>query len=147
MACPFFMPVQPLRRDHWLHAPRLPLGDDYRGLCQAGAELFQPSESSQQDLCNCGYARGRCDRFPTESADAVRFSVVQEDDARIRLIYVLERAHAPEAHGVIEYSKPAARMEGNVDARLLAQAGAFVQSYLRNATAAGPPPRDSAAIA
>lgn len=132
MACPFFEPVQPLGREQWLHAPRFPLGEAYRGLCHAGVEPFEPTESSQEELCNCGYARGRCDRFPAESADAVRFSVASEDDQRLRVIYVFERRHAPETHGVIEYSKPLAKLEFELDRRLYALALAFIRSHLRN---------------
>ena len=132
MACPFFVPSAPLGRDHWLRAPRFPLGEAYRGVCQAGAEPFEPTVESQEEVCNCGYARGRCDRFPGGSADAVRFSVIADDDARIRVVYVFERDHAPDGHGVIEYSKPAAKIEGDLSGPALAQAHAFVASYLRN---------------
>jgi hypothetical protein len=125
------VPVRPLSREHWLRAPRLPLGDAYRGLCHAGPEPFEPPIDSQEDVCNCGYARGRCDRFPAEGADAIRFSVIADDEARIRIVYVFERAHAPDGHGVIEYLKSAAKVETDVDVRLLAQARAFIGSYLR----------------
>jgi hypothetical protein len=132
VACPFFEPIEPLGREQWLHAPRFPLGECYRGLCRAASEPFEPPESAQDELCNCGYARGRCDRFPLESADAVRFSVASEDDERLRIIYIFERRHAPETHGVIEYSKALARLESELDQHLFALAIAFVRSYLRN---------------
>jgi hypothetical protein len=132
VACPFFEPVQPLGREQWLHAPRFPLGECYRGRCRATSERFEPPESAQDELCNCGYARGRCDRFPAESADAVRFSVAYEDDQHIRIIYIFERRHAPETYGVIEYSKPLARLDSELDSRLFALAIAFIRSHLRN---------------
>lgn len=130
MACPFFVPVEPLGRDHWLHAPRFPLGEAYRGVCQARAEPFTPPESSLEDVCNCGYARGRCDRFPQDAADAVRFSVIAENEEHIRVVYVLERDHAPESHGVVEYSKATAEIVGAAG-RLEAQARAFIATHLR----------------
>jgi hypothetical protein len=133
VACPFFVPTTPLGREHWLHAPRFPLGDAHRGVCRAAAEPFLPPESSLEDLCNCGYARGRCDRFRPEGADAVRFSLAFEDDARIRVVYVLERNHAPQEHGVVEYLKSSGKMETQLDAILLAQATAFIESHLRRA--------------
>jgi len=52
----------------------------------------------QREVCNCGYARGRCGHFPDdERVDAVRFSLGTGD----RLIYILEKDHAPIEHGEI----------------------------------------------
>lgn len=133
MACPFFLPVTRLDQNGWIHAPRLPLGDPYGGTCQARpAEPFEPPESALHDLCNCGYARGRCDRFPAESvADAVRFSVTSIEPDLIRFVYVLERNHAPVEHGTFAY---AIRESGFVDAlpslMLEAQARSFLEGYL-----------------
>jgi hypothetical protein len=132
VACPFFEPVQPLGREQWLHPPRFPLGEAYRGLCHTAPEPFAPPESAQRELCNCGYARGRCDRFPAESSDAVRFSVASENDQSLRIIYIFERRHAPQTHGVIEYSKPLAALPPDLDRRLYALALAFVRTHLRN---------------
>ena len=144
MACPFFVPVRRLgNRDKWLHAPRLPLGDAYRGFCKAGAEPFEPPEPSQDEFCNCGYARGHCDRFPAEGADAVRFSLLSEDSARVRLVYILEKNHAPVEHGVIEYVRCGSRMEGTAQELLLAQCRAFLESHSKNKTAADSPPLES----
>ncbi|HLH39629.1 MAG TPA: hypothetical protein VKX39_10815 [Bryobacteraceae bacterium] len=139
MACPFFVPVEPLGRRHWRHAPRFPLGEAYRGVCQAAAEPFTPPESRLEEICNCGYARLRCDRFPAGAPDAVRFSLIAEDKQRIRIVYVLERDHAPHSHGAIEYSKADAGLPGAAG-RLEAQARAFVASHLRRA---GQPAPDS----
>ena len=133
MACPFFMPVTRLDQNGWIHAPRLPLGDPCAGVCHARPEeLFEPPEPSVQDLCNCGYAEGRCERFPaTSAADAVRFSVVSADADTVRLVYILERRHEPVEHGTLTY---AIRQAGFVDtpptAILGAQARAFVTSHL-----------------
>lgn len=97
MACPFFMPIERLDDGPWIHAPRLPLGGSYRGTCHARpGEVIEPPDS-HRDLCNCGYARGRCDRFPEDSvADAVRFSMTGN-----QLTYVLERDCAPVEHGIV----------------------------------------------
>ena len=59
----------------------------------------QPAESTQREVCNCGYARGRCEHFPAGmEADAVRFSMGADG----RLIYIFEKDHAPLEHGVID---------------------------------------------
>src|SRR5437870_1571679 len=69
-------------------SPRLPLGDPYYGTCLARPkELFDPPEAVQRDLCNCGYARGRCDHFTDDAAaDAVRFSVTGDESGIVRLV-------------------------------------------------------------
>ena len=135
MACPFFLPLRRVdEADRWVHAPRLPLGDFYRGVCRARpGEVVDPDESVQRELCNCGYARGRCERFPLDAAaDAVRFSVTGESGDVVRIVYILERDHAPLDHGAMEY-RVAEGAFASVDASelLLAQARAFVESYLR----------------
>ena len=98
MACPFFKPARQLDAGGWDPAPRLPLGDAWGGECTVqGAE--QPAESIQREVCNCGYARGRCEHFPADTAaDAVRFSMGADG----RLIYIFEKDHAPLEHGDIE---------------------------------------------
>lgn len=139
MACPFFVPIARLDQDGWIHAPRLPLGNPYTGICQARPEEpFDPPEPSQHDLCNCGYARGRCDRFPTESAaDAVRFSITSLETDLVRLTYVLERNHAPVEYGALKYAIGESRF---VDAPPLPilemQAKAFLQSHLNRGSQA-----------
>ena len=78
--------------------PRLPLGDAWAGECTAGG-AWEPAEAVQRETCNCGYARGRCAHFPEDAAaDAVRFSMGSEG----RLIYILEKDHAPLEHGEVD---------------------------------------------
>jgi hypothetical protein len=68
-------------------------------------------------LCNCGYARGRCGHFPHDSpADAVRFS---GGCGSRRLIYILEKDHAPLAFGEFR--------ESEHGAAVVAQARAFLE--------------------
>jgi hypothetical protein len=131
MPCPFFYPVQPLP---WPNAPRLPLGDAYAGLCHADpACAAEPEPAVQRQLCNLGYARGRCARFPqAEGPDAVRFSVVEDAGHLIRLCWVRERNHYPFDHGPLEYSpEKQAFAAGAAEPGLERQARAYVASYLR----------------
>jgi hypothetical protein len=120
MACPFFKPSRRLDSGGWDPAPRLPLGDAWGGECTAGC-AWEPPESTQREMCNCGYARGRCDHFPDDGeADAVRFSMAANE----RLIYILEKDHAPIEHGEIN---------GAMDPRepLASLVRAFRESYRR----------------
>lgn len=83
----------------WIHSPRLPLIDAYRGVCRS-EEPFEPADAVQLELCNCGYARGRCGRFREDGPDAVRFSVVDQT----RIVYIVEKNGAPVSHGVLEFA-------------------------------------------
>ncbi len=101
MACPFFKPLRPLDSGGWTPAPRLPLGGAWAGECTVNGTC-EPPEHLQRDVCNSGYARGRCDRFPSAAlADAVRFSITADG----RLIYILEKDHAPIEHGEIDAAR------------------------------------------
>src|SRR6476659_8816765 len=98
MACPLFKPERRLDAGGWDPAPRLPLGDAWAGECTAGC-AEPPAEATQREVCNSGYARGRCEHFPaTMEADAVRFSMGEDG----RLIYIFEKVHAPLEHGEID---------------------------------------------
>jgi len=133
VACPFFVPSRRLEISGWVRPPRFPLGDPFSGACHARpADIVEPPEARQRELCNCGYARGRCERFPGDSAaDAVRFSVTDDSASRLRLVYVVEKDHAPAEHGILEYVIDDARLNGPlISDILLQQARAFLESYL-----------------
>ena len=138
MACPFFAPADRLSDDLWILPPRLPLNGAHRGVCHAGPEPFEPPEKSQRELCNCGYARGRCERFPASTpADAVRFSILEKRDGIVQLVYIRERDYSPIEHGRIEYSIDGSELRGEVPLILAAQARAFLTAYLLRAQSAG----------
>lgn len=89
MACPFFLPTGALRETGWSVPPRAPLGALCEGECHAGPH----PAPADHELCNFGYARGVCSRFPQDApVDAARFSGES---------YVLERDHRPIEHGRI----------------------------------------------
>jgi hypothetical protein len=114
------------------------LGDPFGGACHAQpADIVEPPEACQRELCNCGYARGRCDRFPgaregkNAAPDAVRFSVTEDTPERVLVVYVVEKDHAPVEHGILEYLIDEARLGGPLISDVLAQqARAFLESYL-----------------
>ncbi|MCU1339422.1 MAG: hypothetical protein JWO19_5003 [Bryobacterales bacterium] len=133
MACPFFVPSHRLEIAGWIRAPRLPLGDPFGGACHARpADVIEPPESRQRELCNCGYARDRCDRFPRDgAADAVRFSVTDETLTMLSFVYVVEKDHAPVEYGTLKYAIEDARLDSpNISDILVQQARAFLESYL-----------------
>ena len=101
MACPFFYPDAPLDASMWEVPPRYPLGIAYGGTCRAPASAsFFPDAEQLREVCNYGYARGRCPRFPEASRiDAFRFSMAEHSAA---LIWIAEAEHLPVDHGVLE---------------------------------------------
>ena len=131
---PLFVPSRRLEIAGWVRPPRFPLGDPFGGACHAQpAEIVEPPEARQRELCNCGYARTRCDRFPGGSAaDAVRFSVTDDTPTRLLVVYVVEKDHAPSEFGTLEYAVADARLDGpRISDILVQQARAFLESYLR----------------
>src|SRR5690242_18459010 len=106
MSCPYFHPIEPRTAD--ARAAMLPLGGLWAGMCEARPdESCRPEETAVRPLCNLGYARGQCSRFPAEDPgpDAVRFTIRRDEGRLVQLSYVLERNHHPFAHGSLEYSR------------------------------------------
>lgn len=132
MACPYFYPSARLENTGWVVPPRLPLGDAYAGECRAGVDAFQPDEAHARQICNTGYGRGSCVRFPQDaSTDAVRFHVAEDSGEFIRIQYVFEKECWPKEDGLLECSADSRLINGTEDAILRGQAVAFLESYLR----------------
>ena len=134
VACPFFSPVEPAPLSSAASHALLPLGDAWAGLCHAAPENpFQPGVETLYPICNIGYARARCPRFPGGDApDAIRFCITADRGNLLQLYYVVERGHLPLAHGALEFSpseqtfRPTPELEAIV--RL---ARAYIASYFR----------------
>ena len=133
VACPYFYPVA-AARGGGAETAMMPLGDQWAGICQAAPDApWRPGEGTLRPLCNFGYARGACPRFPGgDGPDAVRFTVRSADDAAVHLYYVVERDHHPFAHGPLEYSRASKSLVGAAGGENLnRQAQAYAESYLR----------------
>ena len=124
------MPSRRLEHVGWVRPPRLPLGDPWGGTCHARADdIVEPPDLQQRELCNCGYARTHCERFPGgESPDAIRFSITSDTGGVIQMVYIVEKDHAPASHGVLEF--PQSGEVTGVSYLLAQQARAFLESYL-----------------
>jgi len=83
-------------------------------------------------LCNLGYARGACARFPDRNApDAVRFSIARDTGGTIYLRYAIERDHHPFTQGELECRRGTDLVFcAEPLPTLAAQARAYVTSYL-----------------
>jgi len=84
-------------------------------------------------LCNLGYARQSCARFPADTvADAVRFAIARDDGHSLEIHFVLERGHHPLDHGQIGYHFETDAFQPPLPATAFAgQARAYAASYLR----------------
>ncbi len=134
MACPYFYPIERFGDKAWPKPPRLPLGDPYTGLCCVDPlREFRPEEAALRELCNRGYARGRCPRFPPgDGPDMVRFSVTGDRDGVVKIAYVVESNGRPFEQGEIEYLAETRRFRPNLTGGMLErQAQAYAESYLR----------------
>lgn len=127
--------MEPDTSDTDARSALLPLGALWAGVCRAGAaELGPPEEASVRRLCQLGYARDNCCRFPANDAgaDAVRFTISRDDGQLLHLHYVLERDHHPYAHGSLEYQRGSARLVRAPQNEIVRrQAEAYITSYLR----------------
>ena len=135
MACPYFYPTEPRSSPGSAARIPLPLGDFWAGECRATPlHPCQPDDPDLRRLCNLGYARGNCGRFPSspDGPDAVRFTISGDQGSLLRLYFVIERDHHPFAHGPLDYS-PALHAFTNPpeSGNLERQASAYVESYFR----------------
>ena len=132
MACPYFFPAARLDQSSWAIPPRLPLGDAYGGECRAPASGPQPDEERVRQVCNVGYGRNCCERFPQQAVvEAIRFHIVEDTNALLRIQYVLEKECWPAGNGLLECATESRAIRGADDEILRRQATAFVESYLR----------------
>ena len=141
MACPYFFPSSPHNTGAGPRNAMLPLGDSWAGECRAAADRpWQPDPAIARPLCNLGYARGRCDRFPSgDGPDAVRFTVSADRGASVQLLYVIERDHRPFAHGSLDYAADSGAFTlPPAGESLDAQARAYLASYFRRKAEANP---------
>jgi hypothetical protein len=128
VSCPYFFPDRPLAETSWFRPPRAPLGLLHGGECHAP----EGPAPGNHHLCNFGYARGVCGRFPADAPfDAVRFAVIAQESNVTQLLYVLELNHTPAEHGRLTYDANRNRVVGADERALLAaQARAFVTTGL-----------------
>jgi hypothetical protein len=134
MSCPYFYPIEPGECASAVRNAMLPLGDSWAGICRAIPDRPSPPDDAVlRPLCNLGYARDVCGRFPPgDGPDAVRFTISRDDGTFIAVSYVIERDYHPFAHGRLQYSAAAGAFAERPGGEILdRQAQAYVESYRR----------------
>lgn len=139
MACPFFSPINRVYHVRFPHPNRLPLGAAWSGLCEAPGHEHSVASDRELEWCNLGYATG-CPHLPEKrNSDAVRFGVVRDSRARIRIQFVFESHHQPAGHGFLEYDATLKTwISPHPEPRTQRLAESFLESYLERTRAQFP---------
>lgn len=132
MPCPYFEP-QRVATDPLHASARLPLIEEYDGICHAHAELINAPASLRFRCCNHGYSRGGCERIPlAEVRSSARCNVVRRSESTLGVLCVEEQNYAPLRWQSIEYSIAGDRLLMELsDVCLAAQLLAFCRSYVK----------------
>jgi hypothetical protein len=152
MPCPYFEPRNVVEQPAQANA-RLPLIDEYEGLCHAGSQPAEAPAELRFRCCNHGYSKGCCERFPSEETrSAMRYSVLRQNESGLDLICIEEHNYGPlrwrtlryrvdetpvqkatlQAGGALHQSGTECLEPELDDACIRAQAVAFCRSYLRH---------------
>lgn len=130
MPCPYFEPQQVAEQPQHATA-RLPLIEEYDGLCHATRDLLAVTPEIRFERCNHGYSRGLCQRFPAgELRSSIRFTIVREDERTIDLICIEEQDYAPLRWRSVQYFFQSECITPELSDRCIhAQVLAFCRSY------------------
>jgi len=131
MACPFFEPRQITPLPEYA-AARLPLIDEYDGLCRAEEQPFPVPAEARFRCCNHGNSRGTCAHFPAgEQRSALRYEIVSRTAAALELLLLEERDYAPLVWQTVRYLLAGELLEPEIaDVVKRAQIRAFCRSFL-----------------
>jgi hypothetical protein len=113
---------------------RLPLIDEFDGVCRAASEPVPVPQESRLRLCNHGNAGGKCGQFPAgEIRTAIRFDILRRSGSHLDLLFVEESWYAPLAWRPLTFLIDSERLDPDPpnDCQR-AQLLAFCRSYLRH---------------
>ncbi|MBV8072251.1 MAG: hypothetical protein JO270_20275 [Acidobacteriaceae bacterium] len=133
MPCPHFEPQRVTPRPTHANA-RLPLIDEYEGVCHASGEPAEVSSAVRFQFCNHGYSRGACGRTPNpEGPSCLRFEVLSRDGSSLEVLCVEEQEYAPLRWTKVRFSLPDERVQPEpADTCVRAQIRAFGLSFARH---------------
>lgn len=137
MPCPFFEPRAITPAPRHAHA-RLPLIDEYDGLCHARPQLLPAPPERRFDCCNHGYSGRLCDLFPPgRPSSCFRYTVVAQSSAALEILCIEEQHYAPVRWFSARYSLATGALDPEpADDPMRAQALAFCRSFLERFPAA-----------
>jgi hypothetical protein len=136
MPCPYFEPQKALPQVTLANA-RLPLIDEFDGLCRALPEATPVPDGARLRLCNHGNVRGLCSHFPAqEPRCCFRFEVLRRSAAQLDLLFIEESLYAPLAWHPVTFEMEHEQLTPDpLDPCQRAQLLSFCRSYLRHCPA------------
>lgn len=134
MPCRFFEPLQ-IASVPFHPSARLPLIDEYDGLCHVSAEPSPVPEESRFAGCNHGNRHHPCGRFPAERERAVlRLTVAKQDADALEILAIEETNYRPVRCQTIRFLLPNEELVPELsEICQRAQLMAFCRSYLKRA--------------
>lgn len=133
MPCPYFEP-QRVANDALYPTARLPLIEEYDGVCHAHAELADAPAALRFRYCNHGYSRHACERIPAGDArSCTRYNVIRRSGSALDVLWIEEENYAPLRWHVVQYSIPGDCLTATElgDLCVTAQLLAFCRSYVK----------------
>ena len=113
---------------------RLPLIDEFDGVCRAAGEPMAVAVEARLRLCNHGNVRGACAQFPEkELRTSFRFEVLRRSAGHLDVLFIEESNYAPLAWHRLEFLIDTEQLEPEPpDVCQRAQLLAFCRSYLQH---------------
>ncbi|MFL6447672.1 MAG: hypothetical protein ACJ746_08285 [Bryobacteraceae bacterium] len=134
MPCRYFEPLQIVSVPFHQNA-RLPLIDEYDGVCHVEAEASPVPAESRFQGCNHGNRDHPCGRFPAERDRAVlRLTVAKLDGDALEILAIQEANHRPVRWQTVRFLLRTEELVPDlVEICQRAQLLAFCRSYLKKA--------------
>ncbi|HEX4749192.1 MAG TPA: hypothetical protein VH302_06575 [Bryobacteraceae bacterium] len=131
MPCPFFEPQRALRPSTQ-SGGRLPLIDEYDGMCHATDSSVPAPDSARFRLCNHGNSKGLCVLFPGgEIRSCLRYEVTTNAEGKLSILCIEEQGYAPLRWYRVQYVPSEDRLDpAPEDLCIRAQALAFARSFV-----------------
>lgn len=132
MPCRYFEPLQIVTIPFHPKA-RLPLIDEYEGLCHAASETVAIPAESRFAGCNHGNRGNLCGRFPADSERSVlRLTVTTKNSDALEILAVEEADHRPVQWQTVRFLLGSEELTPDPNGICQrAQLVAFCRSYLR----------------
>ena len=113
---------------------RLPLIDEYDGICHAGPDLGPAPEALRFRCCNHGNSQRSCPAFPIhEKRSCLRYEVIAHEAGALRVLCIEEQEYAPVNWFAIRYAIKDAHIDPEpADLCVRSQILAFCLSYLNH---------------
>jgi hypothetical protein len=138
MPCPFFEPQQPAHPSSHTSA-RLPLLEEYDGLCHATGEATAIPKAIRFRGCNHGNQDERCSQLPQQySREVLRFTVLKTTDTGLELLVVHEADHVPVRWESVSFCFSSQQLHPDfIEICKHAQVLAFCRSYQKRCVPSG----------